>query len=129
MNRAELVVRRRLVKAFIDADPVDIVLTRTSKVATRGAGFKQGTPRDLDPLRGRIVPTKRRWTDPFVVIQPGDVIRYPFLFFCRFDADIEKNDEFEWNGEYFVIVSIDPKREERIQAGIDYLGKENNDAR
>jgi hypothetical protein len=124
MNRSELVMRRRNVRAFVDADPVDVVLMRPSaKVRTSAGGWVEGEPLPLPPQRGRIVQAKRRFASPLVNTEAGEVTELPYILLGFWDMDVEKGDYFDWNNARWEVKSISDDREERTVVAVEYHGK------
>ncbi|AVR56914.1 hypothetical protein PBI_TRISCUIT_41 [Microbacterium phage Triscuit] len=129
VSRVELIMRRRSVYAFIDADRMEIALTRhLPPVKNQGTGGYVRNPDDpsvLDPQGMRIVQNVRRFTDGVVNSEAGDIPNTEYRLIARHDADIEVNDEFKWRGENYKVTGIHGAREESILAAIDMLGEDN----
>jgi len=124
MNRSELVMRRRNVRAFIDADPSDVLLHRITRVATDAGSWTETDPLPLSSLqRVRIMDAKRRYTDPHVNTEAGAIPLSPYIMIGSSTMDIQVDDSFTWLGDHFKVTSIHPDREERTVASIDYFGK------
>lgn len=123
MNRSELIMRRRNVKAFIDADPTDAIFSRVTRVATAAGSWTESDPIPLpDSQRVRIMDAKRRYTTPFVNTEAGDIPLSPYILIGRHDMDIQPHDTLVWRGTTYKVASVHPDREERTVAGIDNLG-------
>ena len=72
MNHAELVMRRRNVQAFIDADPVLIVITRPGGAELTGTGGTiRGDSTILPEQKARIVQAKRRYDNGLINSEAG----------------------------------------------------------
>ncbi len=109
MEVQELKALRRNLREFIRADPVQIVLTRTPKTATTNGSYVDGTPTDLPAQTFRLVPFKRRLTDQEANTQDGDIPLIPYVLVGHWDADVERDDAFTYQGRNCVVVGIEPK--------------------
>lgn len=128
MDRVELLMRRRSVRAFIEADPVEISLTRPQPpVKNPGTGgyVKQPDVPPLPPQQARIVQNLRRYTDGLVNAEAGDIPNSQYRLVAMPTMDIEVNDSFTWAGENYKVTGIHQAREESVFAAIDLLGPDN----
>ena len=99
-----LQVNRRLTRAFIQANPVTLVLTPRSKVRTPTGGTKwqEGTPR-APQVMTLIEPP----TDPVpTVTADGVERRVNFMLLGRHDAAMERGDVFTHQGRDWEIVEM-----------------------
>lgn len=115
MNRVELIVRRRLLKAFIDAQPVDITLVRRVRVETPAGGWTLEEPAEVPPQRFRLVPFKRRLTHQTEDNQDGSFPRLPYVLVGNWNADVQREDEFDMNGHRYRVVDLEPNSHDRTQ--------------
>lgn len=119
-------MRRRVVKAFIQADPVSITVTRPGGVVETAAGGRiRNAPTILLPQQARIVQNKRRYTAGIVNSEAGDIPHTDYLLIAEHTKDFKENDTFEWQNEHYRILGIYALRTESILAGIVMLGNEN----
>lgn len=129
INRVELIMRRRVVKAFIKADVMPLVLTRelpaVKNPETGGYVRASGDPSVLDPQDMRIIQNVRRYTDGLVNAEAGDIPNTEYRLLAEWNADIEEDDTFIWEGEHYYVSGIHEARDESIFASIDLLGKRN----
>ena len=126
MNHAELIMRRRQVRAEIDADPVVLEFTRKSTPTVSAAGGKlQGQPQKLPPQRAAIKLNKRRFNHGLVNSEAGDIPHTDYLLLGNHNLDVEKEDTFVWMGEHYHVVGIHTARTESVLASIDLLGPPN----
>lgn len=108
MSRAlELKVMRRIVGSFIAADEIDIVLTRPVKVQGTSGGWTEGTPTVLDAQKFRVVPFKRRLVHQEANTQDGAIPLVPYVLVGRPDVDVQRDDEFTWNGKDCKVVGVE----------------------
>ena len=127
LSPTERIMARRQIGALIDADPVDIILTRTPRVSDGAGGFLKGTPQELEPQTVTIIPFKRRMSEYQVNTELGDVIDYPYLVLGDHNLDIQRGDTFSWQGNIFEVHAIEVlEREVRIAAAVDYFGGPRN---
>lgn len=126
MNRAELVMRRRNVLAFIQADPAKIELVRAGEVSKTAAGGKvRSAGTSLAPQLGRIIPPKRRFDNGLVNSEAGSIPHSQWLLLGthRFNGMVD--DQFRWLGQNYRITAIHPTRTESFLATIDFTGPDN----
>lgn len=110
-SRVELVARRRLVDAFIKADPVTVVLSRQGdKIQSAAGGHTRPDPSDLDPQQVAIIPGKRRWDSGLVNSEAGDIPVADYYILGRHTLDIRADDEFTWLANGYKIESVHPIR-------------------
>lgn len=132
MDHVELIIRRRLVKAFIFADPVSIRFTRaTEPVRTEAGGFVPGEPVMLNPQIARIVPSKRRFDNGLINSEAGDIPRTDYLLLGMPTLNVKVDDIFSWLGVQYTVTGIHPTRSESnpeaesILCSIDLEGQPN----
>lgn len=126
MNQTELIMRRRNVLAFIQADPVSIAITRDGEpVKTAAGGFVQSPGETLAPQQGRIVQNKRRYNNGLVNSEAGDIPHTDYLLIMTYDKDVAVDDRFTWLDEHYVVTGIHAQRQESILCSIDFFGKAN----
>lgn len=127
MNRIELVMRRRNVKAFIEADPVFIELTRNGDpTKTAAGGWTPTAPSVLPRQQFRIVQNKRRYNNGIVNSEAGEIPHTDYLLLGMHTANIEEEDSFIWLGEHYKVTGIYEARTESTLCSIDLLGKKNH---
>jgi hypothetical protein len=120
-------MRRRNVRAFIDADPVSIVLTReAAPTQTAAGGFVASAPADpLPAQRARIVQNKRRFNNGIVNAEAGDIPDTDYLLLGNYSFNGEVNDIFFWQDRKYTITGIHELRTESFLASIDLAGPVN----
>lgn len=127
VNRTETRMQRRLLKAFLDAEPADIELQRPTFVKTPAGGLKATVPaKTLSKQRFRLVPFKKRMTKITRDTPDGNIINLEYVLIGHHDADVKPGDYFEWNNQMYDVVSLEPRDDYRIAANISYRGKNNN---
>jgi len=122
MNPTEVLFRRRNVRAFIKADPVYVSFTRRVKTPSPAGGWTWVDSDPVAPQEGRLVPSKRRYADMTVNTEAGQVVLWPYLLLGYHDMDIQEGDHFVLNGQAYEVKSIEPDREERTVAAVDFFG-------
>ena len=126
LSRVELVVRRRLVRAFIEANSVSIQFTRRQeRVRTEAGGW---TTTLSDPRQSQvatIIPSKRRFDNGLVNAEAGQLPRSEYLLMGLYNLDVEVDDTFTWDGAQYKITGILPNREERTLCSMNYEGPPN----
>lgn len=125
-NPVERLMARRQIRAMIESDKITVVIQRRMKISTPGNGWKWGPTVTLDPQEAALMPFKRRMTEFLVNTELGDVPDLPYLLLGYPDLDVRKDDRFTWNGEEFVVGTVDFKKEVRVAAQVDYFGGNSN---
>lgn len=105
MHPVELQIHRMNTKAFIEADPLEIILYRQQRVRTDSGGFKD-THVPVAAQRFRLVPVDRM-ADQITELKTsvGRVVKTPFHLLGEHDADMERWDMFKLNDVWFEIAS------------------------
>lgn len=122
MNPVELLMRKRNVRAFILADPVQILFRRETKTKTAAGGYTTTIVSLENCQTARIIPSKRRYAYTGVNTEAGQIPLWPYILEGYHDMDIQVNDLFTWNGDEYQVKSIEPDREEKTIAAIDFYG-------
>jgi hypothetical protein len=128
MDKTELLMRRRSVRAFIKADPVKIVLQRDVPPVRNpdtGGYVRSGSVPPLRPQEARIVQNVRRYTDGLVNSEAGDIPNSQYRLVAVHTMDIEVNDTFVWSGEHYKVTGIHEARKESVFAAIELDGPAN----
>lgn len=115
---------RLQILAFIQADPSVITLKRRPKSKTGAGGYTFGDPVDVPPQTFRLVPFKRRLTHGTVAGGAGgegNVVSLPYVLVGKFDADVEPDDYFDYNGLRYEVLSLEPNR--RIRTAAELIDK------
>jgi hypothetical protein len=80
MRHVELVMRRRVVMAFIRADALMVSFHRTALIETPAGGWvRVDDDSVLDPQLTRMIPSKRRYAPPFINTEEGQIPKYPYI--------------------------------------------------
>lgn len=129
-SQVELMARRRLVAAFIKANPVTAAFTRAGvKVQTAGGGYTRGTPTELEPQTFAIVPAKRRYDNGIINAEAGDIKESQWLLLGSHTLNVAVDDEFTWLDQHYYVTAVHPTRRgsgvESILCSIDYRGESN----
>lgn len=117
---------RRQIRALISEDPINLVLHRRTEIPDGAGGFKKGPSTPLPAQRVTILPFKRRMSELIIATEMGDVVDYPYAVVGMYNLDIKRDDEFDWDGEHFVVHAVDVKTEVRTTAQVDYKGGPKN---
>lgn len=127
MDRVELLMRRRNVAAFIDADPVQIAIQRPAPSVKNPltGGYVKSTVSPLPFQKARIVQNVRRYTAGLVNAEAGDIPHTEYRLLAKYNFDIEVNDTFKWKGENYTVLGIHEAREESVFAAIQLTGADN----
>lgn len=125
VSTVERIMARRQIDALILSDPVSLEFERQEKVSTPGGGWRWGAEVKLEPQQVALIPFKRRMTEFLVDTQYGEIPDLPYVLLGRYNLNVEEKDSFWFQGEQFVVQTIDLKREIRTAAHVDYFGKPN----
>lgn len=118
MNRQkQLVLKRRSYIRFIRDDPIHIQLMRSVKTTTAAGGKVKGLPQALPFQTFRLVPSSGR-NEQAGETSEGQVERSKMTLVGVYNADVQKGDIFEWDGEWYRVVSVDVDHEVRTAAGL-----------
>jgi hypothetical protein len=130
-SRVELIARRRLVQAFIDADFAMVTFSRAGAITKTAAGGKvRGPDTVIDEQKVAIVPAKRRYDPGVINSEAGSIMGTEYLLLGNYRLDVQENDEFLWLGLTYRIETIHPTRRaggepESILCAIVLKGVEN----
>ncbi len=112
-NSLEIFARRRVLLQYIAADPVVVQFIRYTRPADGAGGWKKGPAISPgpSPQTMRLVPYKRRLTNLTDHTADGDIPNVQYSLVSRWDADVERWDEFFMNDAWFKVMGIEPKTE------------------
>lgn len=106
---------RQNLKEFIKADPISIVLTRPTLTKTAAGGYIAGAPTFITRQQFRLVPFKRRLSGMQTATEIGNAALLDYVLVGYWNANIRRDDEFEYNGDNYRVVSIEPKSDDRTK--------------
>lgn len=125
-NVARILMSRRLNKAFMNYDPLEIVLTRKAKVDTGAGGWKWAEPTNLEPQLFRMTPFKRRLGLGETNTPDGDITASQFLLMGKVGADVAKGDTFKVDNDNYIVVKVHPKELTRLMAVVEWVSDDSN---
>lgn len=129
MDKTELIMRRKNVRAFIEADPFTLEVMRPQAPVKNPdtGGYIEQPDVPLFPQKkvARIVQNVRRYTDGLVNAEAGDIPNSEYRLVGVHTLDLEVNDKFVWLDENYRVTGIHKARTESVFAAIDLLGEEN----
>ena len=128
MDKTELIMRRKNVRAFIDADPVFIDVIRKAPPVKNlnTGGYTKGVNQPLPTQKARIVQNVRRYTDGLVNSEAGDIPDSEYRLIGNYTLDLKVNDTFTWLGEHYEVLGIYTARQESVFAAIALRGPDNH---
>lgn len=106
MERIGLGELRFVMKEFIRADYRDIILLRPTKARTDAGSWIEGNPVEIGPQRFRLIPAKRRASNPEIDSQDGNIPAQDWTMIGYWDADIQVDDEFMLNNDHYKVIAI-----------------------
>lgn len=120
-DATELAVLKKNTDAFIASNPTDIVITRIEEQSDGHGGFLPGEPVDLEPQTVKIQPMRDRAN--VMVSTAGEAVDVPtHEVVARWDADIKKNDTFEYRGDPYRVVFVDTALDYVVRAEVNRHG-------
>lgn len=126
IRRSEVLVQRRLLKAFLEAEPIRLSIQRPTITATPGGGKTKSNPRVLAPQTFRLVPFKKRLTTMTRDTPDGNIVNLPYVLIGEHDADVRPGDSFEHNGGMYDVISpAEPRTDYRLAFQVTYRGQNN----
>lgn len=105
----EIKLRRKNLAAYIAADPVQISFTRYPRVDDGAGGWIKGLPVTIVPQTMRLVPYKRRLSSLTDMVTAGEIPNVQYSLIAFYNADVERYDEFELEGEAMKVIGVEPK--------------------
>lgn len=116
MDLKALPILRKNLRVFINADKRSIVLKRVPKVPSNNGSWTEGVAVDLAAQDFRLVPMKRRLSALEVDTQDGHIPIEDWVLVGEVTRDIQSDDEFFLNGDFFKVVGVEPKVNERAKS-------------
>jgi hypothetical protein len=113
MDQQGLLILRRNLDAFIRADPVNVVFSRSTPVQTLAGGHTKGVPTQLASQQFRFVPFKRRLSSSINNTQDGPLSVTEYVLVGRHNVDVQKGDEFFHNSRNYKVTEIEPRTDDR----------------
>ncbi|MGX9924109.1 hypothetical protein ACWIG4_30145 [Streptomyces sp. NPDC002248] len=95
-------------REFILSDSRQIRLQRPVFEKTPTGGYKKSAWEVLPEQTFRLVPYKRRLTDLVTSVADGEIPTLLYVLVGFWDADMKRMDEFELDGSYYRIQSLEP---------------------
>jgi hypothetical protein len=102
MHPLEMSIHRRNTKAFIDADPMTLVLTPTPLVRTASGGYKRAEQPSREAQVFRLIPsTKTQDNLKSAKSSTGRVVQIEFVLLGEWNCVMEQWDRFEFDGDLY----------------------------
>ena len=120
--RAELIVRRRLVQAFIDVDYADVRFIPPSRAKNEDGAFQETDGVTLAAQRIRLIPANRRFGYMATNTEAGEIDRWPYCGIGAHDLRVADGYHFRYRGTHWQVMSIEPDNEERTLFALGYYG-------
>jgi hypothetical protein len=118
---AEVRIQRKLTTDFIEADALEIQLLRAAKTDNGSGGYEFSDPAPVGGLqRFRLIPLQDGTTERYDA--NGKQVFPQYMLMGQFDADMERWDVFELNGDRYQIVHINQNRQYETKGEVAYLG-------
>lgn len=120
IGSVELRVQRATTRAFIEADPITVVLYRSEFLSDGAGGEIKQNPEPLTPQRARLIPMQDGSTPR--LIADGEQVTPKYMLMGEHDLDVEREDEFTVNGRSYKVVFVNENRQYEVKAEVAYLG-------
>jgi hypothetical protein len=118
---AELAAQRRLTASFIEADPLEVQLMRSVRTPNGSGGYITEDPAPFGGLqRMRLIPLQDGQTERYDA--NGKQVFPLYMLMGSHDADMQRWDVFELNGERYQIVFINQNTQYEKKGEVAYLG-------
>lgn len=98
---------------FIKSDPIYIIFSRPTLTETNAGGWVRGQPTTLTRQIFRLVPFKRRLSNMQITTTSGNTAKEEYVLVGLWNANVRRDDEFDYNGDHYRVVSIEPKSDDR----------------
>ena len=120
MITPEVRAQRRLTDTFIEADPLEIQLMRSTRTPNGSGGYKTSAPVAVGGLqRLRLIPLQDGTTERYDA--NGKQVFPQYMLMGPYNADMQRWDTFELAGARYQIVFIVSKNYE-VKGEVAYLG-------
>lgn len=108
MNQLELEMQLQITEKFIAADSSQVTMLRSEKLNDGAGGFilQNEAPVTPDPVTVRMIPRSDR--TPELALADGRILRPEFAILAMPDVDIQRYDEFYWNGVRWQVADVHP---------------------
>ncbi len=120
ISAGELELQRRLTLGFLAADAREIVIQRRPRTSDGAGGTVLGSPADLAPQYFRLLPSEDGATARTTA--EGETATPEYMLLGRWDADLQRFDEFEIDGRRFQVIFITENRQYETKGEVTYLG-------
>jgi len=118
---SELSVQRQLTKVFIEADKIQVVLSRSTPTDDGAGGTIPGSPVDLPPQTMRLIPlgdgAQERFNANGVAVTPS------YMLMGYHDSDMEREDQLVIGGRRYEIVFINENQQYEKKGEVAYRGE------
>lgn len=118
MDSTERIMARRNTTEFIRADAISVKLIRSTRVASGAGGTVSGSTIELDPQFFRLVPAQSSVFKAITEKIEGPIPQEEWLIVGRYNADIQKDDEFTNEGRRYQVKTLSTDRGYRTAAGV-----------
>lgn len=116
----ELEMQRRLTLGFLAADSREITIQRRPRTSDGAGGTVAGDPVSLPPQDFRLLPSEDGATARTTA--EGETATPEYMLLGRWDADLQRFDEFEIDGRRFQVIFITENRQYETKGEVTYLG-------
>lgn len=104
MDPVELEMQVAATRAFILADPEDLVFLRASRISDGAGGFLPGTQVEIATQTARLIPQSDKV--PEVTGSDGRHSVPEWILLMEPDADLKRYDRFSWGGNEWEVAQI-----------------------
>lgn len=124
MSKQELILHRRIHRAFIRSDYVMVSFNRMQNVSDGAGGrTKQPATFSVRPQMVRVVPARSRSTSMIYTLPTGETVSSKdSMLIGEWDLDVQIKDWFMYEGMAFQVSFIRPERSTETLCQLDLLG-------
>jgi hypothetical protein len=120
-NPIELSVQRQNTVAFIEADPLEIQLNRSTKTPNGSGGYTTTSAAPVGGLqRMRLIP--QQGPLPEQITADGQRVIPQYVLMGTYQADMQRWDEFLLDGKRYQITDVQHNRQYETKGWVFYLG-------
>lgn len=118
IRAGELALQRRITKAFIAADSLEVVLLRRTATDDGAGGTVYGPPAALSPQVMRLIPLGSIVNEQTTA--DGRQVTPTYALLGEHTADVQRWDQFEVDGHTYEVVMLQQNSQYEVKAEVAY---------
>jgi hypothetical protein len=116
MREAELQLQASATRAFILADPEDLILVRRSRQSDGAGGFTYANPVSLAAQTARLIPQSDQTLE--VIGSDGRSAHPDWVILMEPGSDLQRYDQFDWRGDLWEVAQIHQKPDYEMKGDV-----------